>query len=136
MRFIILVFPLIAITLICSACMGTGRTDAEAAKKVTVQMKEQYKDKIKEIKVYRDKLLIAFPKDLHPMEKSQIFMDAATKWWLAYPEGKKPGFKLYLWAYNDVISDDDIGGLWITKGSGSQPRVGGQPGIYMLRDVK
>jgi hypothetical protein len=135
MKFIYLIIPLIALSCLCSACMGTGKTDAAAAKQVMTEMKDQYKDKVKDIKVFRDKLQIALPKDMSPLEKSQIFMDAATRWWLAYPEGKKPRFKLYLWAYDDVISDDDIGSLTMTQGTGG-PRIIGEPGIYTLRDVK
>jgi len=136
MRLIYLVFPLIIVSLVFSGCMGTGKTDLAAAKQVMEEVKTKYGDKIKDIKIYRDKMQIAFPKGAHPVEKSQIFQDAAATWWRAYPANKKPIFKLYCWAYDDVISDDDIGSLTLSRGKGNEPNVMGQPGIYILRDVK
>ncbi|MBU1022725.1 hypothetical protein KKB99_00465 [bacterium] len=125
------------VLIVCLGCPGVGKTDREAAEATVLQLKELYPEEILDVKVFRDKLQIAFPKDLHPMKKSSIFQDAAVKWWMAYPDDKKPGHKLYCWAYNDVISDDDIGSLTMTQGvSPSAPRVEGQPGIYALRDIK
>lgn len=124
------------IMLVLAGCPGMGRNDAVAAEKVVTEMKAKYPDQILEIRVYRDKLQIAFPKDLHPLKKSDIFMEAATAWWSAYPVDKQPRNKLYCLAYDDVISDDDIGSLQMIRGSSSAPRVFGQPGIYALRDVK
>jgi hypothetical protein len=137
MKKIVFSTVIIIIMVVLAGCPGLGKTATDAATKVVTDMKAKYPDKILDIKVYRDKLLIAFPKDLHPMEKSSIFMDAATTWWSAYPEDKKPKTKLYCFAYDDVISEDDIGSLQMVRGSTpSAPRVLGQPGIYSLRDVK
>ena len=133
-----IVFSIVIITvmLVLAGCPGMGKTSTDAANKVVTDMKAKYPDKILEIRVYRDKLQIAFPKDLQPQQKADIFMEAAYEWWMAYPENKQPKNKLYCFAYNDKISDDDIGSLQLVRGSSKNPRVTGEPGIYSLRDVK
>jgi hypothetical protein len=124
--------------IIAMGCPGIGKLDKQAAEKAINQIKETYGDKVTDVKVYRDKLQIAMSKNIANPEKAQIFMDAATFWWAAYPNGKKPKYKLYCWAYDDVIADDnEIGSLNIKRGiRDEQPAVEGQPGIYALRDVK
>ena len=128
---------LVIFTIIATGCPGIGKADKLAADQAISKAKEMYGDKIKDIKIYRDKLEIAFQKELSNPEKSQIFMDAARMWWAGYPSGKKPRYKLYCWAYDDVISDDtEIGSMNMKKGMGEEPKVEGEPGIYKLRDVK
>ncbi len=124
------------VLMICLGCPGIGKTDKEAANNAISIIQEKYPEEVIEIKIFRDKMQIAFKKNIHPMTKSQIFMEAATEWWMSYPKDKKPRYKLSCWAYNDVISDDDIGSLTLQRGSTEYPRVLGQPGIYSLRDVK
>ncbi|MCD6217960.1 hypothetical protein J7L05_08895 [bacterium] len=133
LSFIFLIMFVLTISL---GCPGIGRIDKEAADKAISTIMEKYPEEVVDIKIFRDKMQIAFKKDTHPLKKSQIFMEAATLWWMSYPKDKKPRYKLSCWAYDDVISDDDIGGLTLQRGSNEYPRVMGQPGIYSLRDVK
>ena len=124
------------VLMICLGCPGLGKADKEAADKAVSTILEKYPEEVVEIKIFRDKMQIAFKKDIHPMTKSTIFMEAATAWWMSYPKDRKPRYKLSCWAYDDVISDDDVGSLTLQRGSTEYPRVMGQPGIYSLRDVK
>lgn len=136
MKKLSLILLIMFVLMICLGCPGIGKADKEAADNAISTIKEKYPEEVIEIKIFRDKMQMAFKKDLHPMKKSDIFMEAATTWWMSYPKENKPRHKLSCWAYDDVISDDDIGGLTLQRGSTEYPRVLGQPGIYSLRDVK
>ena len=137
MKRVTIISLLFMLSVLFLGCPGIGKIDKQAAEEAITKIRDTHGENVLDIKVYRDKLEIAFPKDLHPWKKSQIFMECAELWWNAYPGGKKPGHRLYCYAYDDVISDDDIGSLQITKGiSDTRPTISGQPGIYALRDIK
>jgi hypothetical protein len=137
MKKIALLIILLALPALIISCPGIGKKDKEAADKALTEINSKYSKEIVEIKIWRDKLEVAFPKGIHPMTKSQVFQECAAIWWMAYPEGKKPSYRLYCFAYDDKIGTEDIGSLQITKGiSDSQPKITGQPGIYILRDIK
>lgn len=136
MKKVSLALLVLIISVICLACPGIGKYDREAAENVITTIKEEHPDEVIEISVFRDKMQIAFKKDIHVTKKASIFMKSASVWWMSYPKEHKPRHKLYCWAYDEVISDDDIGSLTLQRGSSDAPRIIGEPGIYSMRDVK
>lgn len=136
MKKVSLVLLVLVVSVVCFGCPGIGKFDKVAADAAILSIQEKYPEDVLEIKIFRDKMQIAFRAGAHPTIKSQIFMEAASIWWSGYPKDNQPRHKLYCWAYDDVISDDDVGALTLQRGSGDYPRILGQPGIYSLRDVK